>query len=273
MWRIQLADEVLQIECTASLISHNPKSAERVQCALAWFDHAIDAPTITIRLTLEPAPVVSFAVTLVEACGHAFRLEAPGHYQADCQRNQATLALADDSQEAIDFALRNAIKQIFLVRLVHRGGLALHAASVVVKQQAFVFFGPSGVGKTTLCRAHERSEVLNDELTVITPDRLVHRTPYFGELGVLRGRLHAPLQRMFLLDQANHQEVVPMSPVESTRALLRHAAWFANAPMGTRQLTSTCLDLGSGYLGGRLLTQKLEPQSLQRLWSTPGIIG
>lgn len=273
MWRIQLADEVLQIDCAASLITHSPQSAKRVQSALAWFDHSTNAPTITISLTLQPAPIVPFAVTLVEGRAHAFRLEAPGHYQANCQGDEATLALADDSPEAIDFALRNAIKQIFLVRLVQRGGLALHAASVMFKQQAFVFFGPSGVGKTTLCRAHDHTEVLNDELTVITPDRLVHRTPYFGELGVLRGGLHAPLQRMFLLEQADHQEVVPLSLVESAGALLRHAAWFANAPIATRQLTSTCLDLGSRYLGGRLLTQKLEPQSLHRLWSTPGIIG
>lgn len=235
-------------------------AGERIALQTKALENELD---IRIRL-VEPAPdLMPFRVNL-STCADGFVLDAPTHYKATCVMQCVDVEIYAHDDAAIAFALRNVVKQLFVVRLVLRGGLALHAASVCVANRAWVFMGPSEVGKTTLCRAVDPSRVLNDELTVIEPDLICHRTPYFGDLGLIPGELRAPLERIYLLGQLATEgsavpsfDVSPLSMARAARSLLKHAAWFDEAPQAfTAQLTNTCVSLAPFVLG-RLLTQKM----------------
>lgn len=244
----QLADEVLAFELDDAL-------RESVGDAMAPFALTTEAPTVRVKLSVRPAASQPFNVDVHEA-GDRVRVRAAGHYEGELRGDIATFSLASADADAVSFSLRNLVKQTFLIRLVARGGLALHAASVVHDGEAWVFFGPSGVGKTTLARCVPLRRVLNDELTVIAPDRTVYRTPYFGELGLIDGELHAPLRRLFALAQAEAPVVQPLDRGTAWRALLKHAAWFAGLPGLTPRLAETCLALAplvEGRFGTPLL--------------------
>ncbi len=62
------------------------------------------------------------------------------------------------------------LRMALSARLPLEGGLLLHAAALASNGRGFVFFGPSGIGKSTLA---ERSpwEVIADELAVVLPHR------------------------------------------------------------------------------------------------------
>jgi hypothetical protein len=53
--------------------------------------------------------------------------------------------------------------------LLERGGVLLHASSVVSNGRAFAFVGPSGAGKTTMARLAAPRAVLSDEVTALRP--------------------------------------------------------------------------------------------------------
>jgi hypothetical protein len=73
--------------------------------------------------------------------------------------------------------------------LLERGGLLLHASSIVSQGRAFVFAGPSGAGKTTMARLGAPRPVLSDEVTALRPTTSrpapafdCFPTPFWGDL-------------------------------------------------------------------------------------------
>jgi len=83
---------------------------------------------------------------------------------------------------AFDAALRVWLASI----LPQQGGMLIHASAIVFQQQAFVFPGPSGAGKTTLSRLLG-PDILNDEIVALLPgtenNYEVWGTPFWGEMG------------------------------------------------------------------------------------------
>ena len=63
--------------------------------------------------------------------------------------------------------LANFLRQAALRLVYEDGGAVIHGACVVRGGDAFIFFGPSGAGKTTVCELSEGCEVANDDLTAI----------------------------------------------------------------------------------------------------------
>ena len=74
---------------------------------------------------------------------------------------------AHASMLALDVLLRAELT----ARVMEQGGLALHAAGVVVHGVAHVFAGPSGAGKSTVAQAlhAEGATVLADEFLLVAP--------------------------------------------------------------------------------------------------------
>ena len=63
--------------------------------------------------------------------------------------------------------LANFLRQAALRLALRQGGAVVHGACIVRRDEAFIFYGPSGAGKTTVCTLSDGFEVANDDLTAI----------------------------------------------------------------------------------------------------------
>lgn len=112
--------------------------------------------------------------------------------------------------------LETLLTAVYASRLLAGGGCVLHAASVVGRAGALVFFGPSGSGKTTVAEL-VGDGVMTDEITAIRPTTegyVVASVPWRGRARV------APLAGLFRLTQASATSFARLSPAETVRHLL-----------------------------------------------------
>jgi hypothetical protein len=115
--------------------------------------------------------------------------------------------------------LETLLTAVYASRLLSRGGCMLHAAAIVGRAGALVFFGPSGSGKTTVSEL-VGDGVVTDEITAIRPTSqgyVVSSVPWRG-----RPRT-APLAGLFRLRQAPTTSFTRLSPLETVRHLLPSA--------------------------------------------------
>ena len=128
--------------------------------------------------------------------------------------------------EDVDYFLR-----VGAALLMHRlGGMMFHAAGIVRAGRAFLFFGYSGSGKTTVSRLSQAlgDSVLNDDLLFLTPPNpekasgwTVHSTPFWNPTQVQPDGIgSAPLAGLFRLVQAKQVFAAPMQPGQAVAELL-----------------------------------------------------
>jgi hypothetical protein len=123
--------------------------------------------------------------------------------------------------------LETLLTGIYASRLLRSGGFMLHAATIVGKAGALVFFGPSGSGKTTVSELVGEG-VLTDEITAIRPSGrgyLVSSVPWRGQARM------APLAGLFRLRQATRTSITPLSALDTVRQLLP-SVFFSRADAG-----------------------------------------
>ncbi len=64
-------------------------------------------------------------------------------------------------------ALLNALRRIVTLLVYREGGAVIHGAGVQRGRRLFIFFGPSGAGKTTVCELSPEAKILNDDLMAV----------------------------------------------------------------------------------------------------------
>lgn len=151
--------------------------------------------------------------------------------------------------------------------LLPRGGVMLHAAGIAASDQAgYVFFGPSGAGKTTVCRlSHPRYRILCDEIVAIRPDDGRYRlygTPFCGAWGESLNE-DVPLCELFFLRQAPRIRRVPLTLPHAVRALMESAVVYRTGPATVSQLMDALIALLQGVDATQL---EFEPK--ESLWET-----
>jgi hypothetical protein len=106
-------------------------------------------------------------------------------------------------------------------RLPLAGGVALHAAGVVVDGHGVVFFGASGAGKSTLAGTSPHP-VVSDELVAVAGNPFeLRRTGFWGALDERRGAPPAaPLAALVELDKGPRLELEPLDAATAFRRLL-----------------------------------------------------
>jgi hypothetical protein len=92
--------------------------------------------------------------------------------------------------------------------LMQKGGVFLHASSVVDRGRAWVFSGPSGSGKTTIAGLAGDRSVLNDETIALRSGPRgweACATPFYGSGGPSMARTndHAPIRGLCFLRKAD----------------------------------------------------------------------
>lgn len=157
--------------------------------------------------------------------------------------------------------LFHAIRFAFLYTAELHGILAIHSASVLYRDRAWLFSAPSGTGKSTHAALwHDilHTPYLNGDLNLITPGNsqpFVHGLPWCGTSGICNSSAH-PLGGIIFLKQSPFDSVSRLRGDDRVLAL-------------SRRLISPCWD--SNMLENQiLLSQKIADSILLcRLFCTP----
>lgn len=132
--------------------------------------------------------------------------------------------------EDIDYFLRVA-----LALLVHKADcILMHTAGIVRNGQSYLFFGHSGSGKTTICKASANkgskatNVILNDDLILLEPQGekwIAHGTPFWNPTQIKPSNQCAPVAGMYYLIQDKRVYTQKLARAKATAAL------FSNAPV------------------------------------------
>ncbi len=141
--------------------------------------------------------------------------------------------------------LENFLRVVYAWLCLQRGGLLLHAAGLIRDGQGYVFFGPSGAGKTTTARLSEgMAQVLSDDLVIIryVDDRYtLFGVPFRGELvAAPRANAQAPLAGIYRLRKDQRHAVAPLSPAEGVAELAAAAPFVVADRASAAALLEVC---------------------------------
>jgi len=134
-------------------------------------------------------------------------------------------ARSGEAQIVTEAAWQNVLRLVYFFDFLELGGLLLHASSLVHKQRAYVFPGPSGAGKTTIVAHSTGKAVLNDELSLLLrPEEgaevLAYGTPFFGDWNRPGEKLAAPVKGLYFPVQDRENRLIPLNPQETLNLLL-----------------------------------------------------
>ncbi len=184
------------------------------------------APHFHLRVRAEPQPLRAHAQLDVGLRWQpqGARFEAPGFRgHMDLRAGEGALAVASKAPlEEVEYYLRI----LYALLAFRAGGALFHAAGVVRAGAAYLFFGPSGAGKTTAASLSRRGQVLNDDLLLLMPSPrgwLAHATPFWNPTQVQPRRGRAPVRALLRLVQAPR---VALQPLSGGRALAECMACF-----------------------------------------------
>jgi hypothetical protein len=145
------------------------------------------------------------------------------------------------------YSLDAALRILHTLLLASRGGFLLHAASAVRDGRAFLFFGSSGAGKTTLARlAPSDAKLLTDEISYVRRNGaqyLAYGTPFSGELANTGENIGAPIAGLYHLVKATTNRLDPMKSADAARVLLESVLFFAEDPSLVKMIFRSVCDL------------------------------
>ncbi len=119
----------------------------------------------------------------------------------------------------IDFVLMSCIG----LQLIQDNVYFAHASSFEKNGKGYVFFGPSGMGKSTITKKVERKHMYSDDTAIISVKRgdvFLHGSPFDKKITADSAKAIIPLSSLFVLQQSkqNRKEVMP--PIERIKTLL-----------------------------------------------------
>jgi hypothetical protein len=209
----------LEIAGTACRLACDDRDfAARLARRYAAFPPADEPAPLAVEITLTSHPASALVAewsgpyARVTGRGSALAIAGLGFSGAfDEATGRGTITQPPDHEP-----LETLLTAIYASRLLGDGGCMLHAAAIVGRAGALVFFGPSGSGKTTVAELIGE-DVITDEITAIRPAAgayVVSSVPWRGQPRA------APLAGLFRLRQATTTAVTPLSPRDAVRALL-----------------------------------------------------
>lgn len=121
-------------------------------------------------------------------------------------------------------AVENYLRWVAADLVLDRGSFILHASGLERDGRAYVFFGPSGAGKTTVVQLSPGLRVLSDDLVLLTRRDGAFEaacTPFSGSLAqVAKERGSFPVARVLHLRKALEDRTEPLSAARGAGALL-----------------------------------------------------
>lgn len=139
----------------------------------------------------------------------------------------------------------NFLRTLFAWLCVTNDALLLHSAGVIRDGLGYVFFGPSGAGKTTTSRLASKSgHVVSDDLVIISCDEhgcTLHGVPFKGELSEApRANQQAPLKGLYRLRQDTSHYLEPISHIKAVADLAAASPFIVREKHLSDQLMKVC---------------------------------
>ncbi|GAC1630969.1 MAG: hypothetical protein NVS9B14_02220 [Candidatus Acidiferrum sp.] len=140
----------------------------------------------------------------------------------DCDFEGAKVAAYSSSAHFFgvrhEYALDSLLRMFLSWALLPESGFLLHAATVLHSGKAYVFFGRSGAGKSTVSGLSPRGSVLTDEISLlkfVDGEWRAFGTPFWGEFRADGQNTSAPIAGFFKLVQS------PENRLQRLRAAMR----------------------------------------------------
>jgi len=145
-----------------------------------------------------------------------------------------------------EYALDSLLRILLTMVLLPQRGFLLHGATVVRDGRAYIFFGRSGAGKSTVASLSPEGSVLTDEISLLRYSNgcwQAHGTPFWGEFRAAGINRLFPIAGLYLLKQASDDRAESLSLKEALRALLPCVLFFTAEKRAHETLLQTLMGL------------------------------
>jgi hypothetical protein len=145
-----------------------------------------------------------------------------------------------------EYALDSLLRILLTMVLLPQRGFLLHGATVVRDGRAYIFFGRSGAGKSTVASLSPKGSVLTDEISLLRYSDgcwQAHGTPFWGEFRAAGQNRLVSVAGLYLLKQADDERVETLDAKQALRALLPCVLFFAHQKPAHETLLRTLLGL------------------------------
>ncbi len=159
-----------------------------------------------------------------EARAEKYRIfEGEPEFTLSIPDSEVALSTAETTPDGIRYMLSGAK---FYIELIKRGGMMLHSSAVALNGKAYLFSGPSGVGKSThtgyWLELFPEAYILNDDKPALVPRGegfMAFGTPWSGKHDISRNE-GLPVGGIAFLERADHNFIEPMAPAEAAVRLI-----------------------------------------------------
>ena len=144
-------------------------------------------------------------------------------------------------------SIENFLRVLFSWRCIHKEALLVHAAGVIKDGRAFVFFGPSRSGKTTVARLSLDYTVLSDDLVIIKKRNGAYKAygvPFRGDMpGASRTNARANLYSLFRLKKDTRHFTKPLGHSQAVAELISCVPFVIEDLAMSQRAMDICADL------------------------------
>lgn len=155
------------------------------------------------------------------------------NFKAQVELNQiyptGSIGVAKEQELAQVDVIENFLRIYVAYQTLQHNGLLLHSAGLIIDDQAYIFTGPSNVGKTTLTRKayQQGAGVLSDDINQLLPGQdgyQAHAVPFTGEFGRTLdhsgGQDAYPVAGIILLEQGKKLMTKTVTTADAVAGLL-----------------------------------------------------
>lgn len=125
----------------------------------------------------------------------------------------------------------------------------LHGSSFFKKNKAYVFCGPSGIGKSTLIRQTKKNDILSDDIAVlkkINKKFYLYTSPFDKATNGFTDIKKVALESVYFLDRGDKVKIKKLSFEESFESLIFNTNFFYSKLHNKKLNTSTVQKRSSG---------------------------
>jgi hypothetical protein len=172
------------------------------------------------------------------------RLTFESYFEAgsvDMATGQGELLMAPNS------SIENFLRVLYSWRCIYEDALLVHSAGVIKDGKAFVFFGPSRSGKTTITCLSLDHTVLSDDLVIIKKRNgayKVYGVPFRGDMPEApRTNARANLYGLFRLKKDTRHFTKPLGHSQAVAELISCVPFVMEDPIMSQRVIDICTDL------------------------------